>query len=113
MSRFRCHLFVCTNRRPDDNPKGSCAAKGSEAVLEALKLAAHAAGLKGQVRVNKAGCLDACEHGVAAVAYPAGIWYRGLVPADAEEIVQRTLVAGEAVERLLMPPAPSRPAAAH
>jgi (2Fe-2S) ferredoxin len=110
MSRFRCHLFVCTNRRPDDNPKGSCAAKGSEAVLEAIKVAAHAAGLKGQVRVNKAGCLDACEHGVAAVAYPAGTWYAGITVADAEEIVQRTLVRGEVVERLLMPPPASAPA---
>ncbi len=110
MSRFRCHLFVCTNRRPDDNARGSCAAKGSEAVIEAIKLAAHAAGLKGQVRVNKAGCLDACEHGVAAVVYPQGTWYRGVQASDADEIVQRTLLRGEVVERLLMPPAPPAPA---
>jgi (2Fe-2S) ferredoxin len=103
VSRFRCHLFVCTNRRADDNPKGSCAAKGSEAVAEALKAAAHAAGLKGQVRVNKAGCLDACEHGVSIVCYPQALWYRRVTLADVDEIVQRTLVRGEAVERLRLP----------
>ncbi|MEI8258225.1 MAG: hypothetical protein WCJ30_21310, partial [Deltaproteobacteria bacterium] len=31
------YVFVCTNRRPDDSPKGSCAQKGSEALLKALK----------------------------------------------------------------------------
>ena len=37
MPQRRHYLFVCSNRRPDDNPKGSCAAKGSAAVHEALK----------------------------------------------------------------------------
>ena len=39
MPQRRRYLFVCTNRRPDDNPKGSCAAKGSEEVQKALKAA--------------------------------------------------------------------------
>ncbi len=103
MSRFQCHFFVCTNRRADDNPKGSCAAKGSEAVAEQLKLAAHKAGLKGRVRVNKAGCLDACEHGISAVCYPQGVWYGGITSADVDELVERTLVRGEIVERLRVP----------
>lgn len=115
MSRFACHLFVCTNERKPGDPRGSCAARGSAAVLEALKSQAHAAGLKGQVRVNKAGCLDACEHGVSAVAYLRDersgtyrdAWYAGLQPADAPEIVARTLARGEVVERLLAPEAPA------
>ena len=31
------YLFVCINRRPDDNPKGSCAQKGSEELVKKLK----------------------------------------------------------------------------
>ncbi len=100
MSRFRCHFFVCVNDRGADHPKGSCAAKGSAAIAEAIKLAARAAGLKGQVRVNKAGCLDACEHGVSAVAYPQGAWYGGLTAADVDELVQTVLVRGEPLARL-------------
>lgn len=103
MSRFQCHVFICTNRRKDDDPRGCCAAKGSEEILDALKAAAHKAGLKGRVRVNKAGCLDACEHGVSAVMYPQGVWYSHLTLADVDELVQRSLVAGEVIERLRAP----------
>ena len=31
------YLFVCINRRADDNPKGCCASKDSELVYRALK----------------------------------------------------------------------------
>ena len=103
MSRFRCHLFVCTNQRKPDDPRGSCTARGSAAVLDALKSKAKAAGLKGQVRVNSAGCLDACEHGVSIVVYPQGAWYAKVTPEDADEIVERTLKRGEIIERLLQP----------
>ena len=112
MSRFACHLFVCTNVRKPDDPRGCCSAKGSEAVLDALKQKAHAAGLKGKVRVNKAGCLDACAHGVSIVVYPQGAWYAHVTLADVDEIVERTLLRGEIVERLRAPfdrPAPARP----
>jgi (2Fe-2S) ferredoxin len=106
MSRFACHLFVCTNERKPDDPRGCCSSKGSAAILDALKAGAHAAGLKGQVRVNKAGCLDACADGVSIVCYPQGAWYAHVTLADVDEIVQRTLLRGEVVERLLAPPKP-------
>jgi len=108
-ARFERHLFVCTNARAAGNPKGCCSSKGAAEVAEALKERAYAAGLKGRVRVNKAGCLDACEDGVSAVVYPDGIWYRGITLADVDEIVARTLVAGEVVTRLLAPARPARP----
>jgi (2Fe-2S) ferredoxin len=103
---FERHLFVCLNRRADGHPKGCCASKGSEEIHAALKVAAYEKGLKGRVRVNKAGCLDACEDGISAVVYPEGIWYRGITLADVPEIVERTLVKGEVVERLLSPGPP-------
>ena len=112
MSRFACHMFVCTNVRAPDDPRGCCSAKGSAEVLDALKKKAHAAGLKGKVRVNKAGCLDACAHGVSIVCYPQNVWYAHVTLADVDEIVERTLLRGEIVERLRAPydkPAPARP----
>ena len=110
MSRFRCHLFVCINRRPDGHPKGCCAEKGSEEVVKAIKIAAYKAGLKGVVRVNKAGCLDSCENGISAVLYPQGVWYRRITLDDVDEIVQRTLVRGEIIDRLVLPVTPAQPA---
>ena len=103
MPPFVRHVFVCTNRRPDGNPKGSCAAKGSEQVQALLKEALHARGLKGQVRANSAGCLDACEFGVCVVVYPEGVWYGGVTAADVPEIVDQHLVGGAPVERLRTP----------
>ena len=38
MTPFRKHVFICTNRRDPQNPKGSCAHVGSEAICEAFTL---------------------------------------------------------------------------
>ena len=101
--RFERHIFLCINERVAGHPRGCCASKGGADVAKAIKIAAYDKGLKGKVRVNKAGCLDACEEGIAAVVYPDGIWYRGITLADVDELVERTLVQGEIVERLVSP----------
>jgi (2Fe-2S) ferredoxin len=98
--RFRHHVFVCENRRPDDDPRGCCAAKGSEAIRAAFKDAIRKHGLKGQVRANAAGCLDACAEGPSVVVYPEGVWYSHVSPEDVPEIVERHLLNGEPVARL-------------
>ena len=101
--RFERHIFLCINERAEGHPRGCCASKGGAEVAKAIKVAAYDRGLKGKVRVNKAGCLDACEEGISAVVYPEGVWYRGITLADVDELVERTLVQGEIVERLLSP----------
>lgn len=63
-----------------------------------------ARGLKGQVRANKSGCLDACEMGVSMVIYPQGAWYLGVTPEDVEEIIETSVVGDGVVERLLATP---------
>ena len=55
MPLYEHHVFVCENRRPEDDPRGCCAAKGGAEVRTALKLAAKEAGLGKRVRVNNAG----------------------------------------------------------
>ena len=98
--RFRHHVFVCENRRPDDDPRGCCAAKGSEEIRDAFKAEIYRRGLKGQIRANGAGCLDNCAQGPTVVVYPEGVWYGHVRVEDVPEIVESHLVNGVPVERL-------------
>ena len=103
MARFRHHVFVCENRRPEDDPRGCCACKGSEEIRAALKDELKRRGLKSLVRANASGCLDACAHGPSIVVYPEGVWYGGVRLEDVPEIVEQHLIGGRPVERLLNP----------
>ncbi len=100
--RYRHHVFVCENHRPPDDPRGCCAAKGSEAIRAAFKEEIARRGLKGEVRANAAGCLDCCADGPTVVVYPEGVWYGHVRLEDVPEIVERHLVNGVPVERLLL-----------
>ena len=103
MSRFIKHIFVCNNQRPADDPRGCCSARGSVDLLDYLKKRVHESGLKGKVRVNKAGCLDACQYGPSLVIYPDDVWYSPQAQEDMEEILTEHIENNRIVERLLMP----------
>ena len=106
MPSFQRHVFVCINERPADHPKGCCKAKGGVEVRDRLKAELTARGISKLVRANNAGCLDQCEHGVSVVVYPEQVWYGGVTVDDIPELVDKHLVGGEVVERLLMPSQP-------
>jgi len=88
----RVHLFVCTNLRPPDDPLGcSCAASGSVAVYQAFREAVFRHGRQGDVWVTRTGCLVHCRTSPTVVVYPAGDWYSGVTPEQAEAILARYL----------------------
>lgn len=72
-------------------------------VREALKKRLGALGIKDRIRANSAGCLDQCEHGVVVVVYPEQVWYGNVTVDDVDEIVDRHIVGGEFVQRLMIP----------
>ncbi|MCU7921367.1 MAG: NAD(P)H-dependent oxidoreductase subunit E [Candidatus Thiodiazotropha sp. (ex Dulcina madagascariensis)] len=102
MSYYRNHLFFCVNRR--DDGRSCCAEHGAERMRDYLKSKVKAAGLAepGGVRVNTAGCLDRCEKGPVLVIYPEAVWYTYVDHEDLDEILERHLIGGEVVERLLI-----------
>ena len=104
MAKFKHHIFICTNEREPGDARGCCKAKGSLEVAEAFKKRLHAVGLKRIVRANKAGCLDQCANGVTVVVYPEAVWYGHVTPADVDEIIERHILGGEPVARLMLAP---------
>jgi (2Fe-2S) ferredoxin len=101
-SFFEAHIFVCVNRRPDGHARGSCAAKGSEALRDYMKARIREHGLP-RTRVNTAGCLDRCEHGPCVVIYPSSTWYSVRSRADVDRVIDEHLVAGGHATDLLLP----------
>ena len=101
---YERHIFFCLNERKNDEE--CCAKHNAQAAFDRCKSLVKAAGLSvpGQVRVNKAGCLDRCAAGPVAVVYPEGVWYSFVDNDDIDEIVESHLKNGKVVERLLTPP---------
>jgi len=98
---FQAHVFVCCNRRPEGHKRGSCAARGSEALRDYMKARGKELGLAG-VRVNMAGCLDRCEFGPAMVIYPEGVWYKVETKSDIDEVLETHLRQKGRVTRLML-----------
>jgi (2Fe-2S) ferredoxin len=100
---YERHIFFCLNERKNDEE--CCAKHNAQAAFDRCKSLVKAAGLSapGQVRVNKAGCLDRCAAGPVAVVYPEGVWYSYVDNDDIDEIVESHLKNGKVVERLLTP----------
>ena len=101
---YERHIFFCLNERK--NGEACCALQGAQAAFDHCKSRVKSLGLSGpgQVRVNKAGCLDRCAGGPVAVVYPEGTWYSFVDNADIDEIVDSHLKNGQVVTRLLTPP---------
>ena len=102
MALRRRYLFVCTNRRSDDDPKGSCAVRGSEEIRAALKEQLKARGLaRLEARACKSSCLDQCSSGVCVLVEPDHYFYGHVTMADVPEIVE-AVAANRRVERLVL-----------
>ena len=80
-----------------------CLANGSKKVLEALNAEIEKQGMEIRVipYVKATGCNGLCERGPIVKIEPDDIAYYHVKPSDVEEIVSKTIVKGEAIERLL------------
>lgn len=78
-----------------------CRALGSQKVLSGLREACQKADLSVPIEIVGTGCPGFCECGPLLTIYPQKISYQKIKPNDVREIVARTLVSGEIVERLL------------
>jgi (2Fe-2S) ferredoxin len=102
MSYYQHHLFFCVNQR--EPGEMCCNNNGAQAMRDYCKERVKAAGdqIKGNVRVNSAGCLGRCDKGPVIVVYPEDVWYTYIDQEDIDEIVESHLINGKIVERLLV-----------
>jgi (2Fe-2S) ferredoxin len=93
-------VMVCTAK--------SCAANGSEAVLEAFKqqlsdqhLLYNKHDREAPIQCITCGSVGFCAIGPAVLVYPDGVWYAHVQTSDVPEIIEAHLVKGHPVERLV------------
>ncbi len=101
-------VFVCTNQRDESDPRGSCAARGSEQILDRLKELTHLHKLKGKVRVTRSGCLDFCAKGCTVAIFSEEhsireTWYTHVTPEDADALFEEHILGGKRLARLVEP----------
>src|SRR5256712_10787062 len=98
MGQYQTHVFVCT-------AGDSCPTQGNvEQFVKYLRDEAVKAGLKTEVRINKAGCFSQCGHGPMMVAYQDDVWHNGVQEADLKEIFETRIRDGRPVARLIVDP---------
>jgi (2Fe-2S) ferredoxin len=102
MKMLRHHFFVCTGQRPPGR-KASCGDEGKNAqeIFQKLVDAVNENMLWYEILVTSSNCIGPCGEGPNIVVYPDTIWYTGVTPDDVNEIVEKHMLNGQPVERLI------------
>ena len=90
---MRKHVLVCGNV--------DCASRGSIALIAGLRRALKRIGREREIKITKTSCMGRCGEGPTVAVYPDGVWYRGVNPTDANELVDQHLVRDRLVARLI------------
>lgn len=98
--KFQKHIFICTNQK--ESGKACCGEERGMELVQKFRDVLNEKGLKGTVRAQRAGCLDACKFGPALVVYPDGVYYAPVSPDDVERIVNEHIIGGKPVEELVL-----------
>ncbi len=93
------HIFICTNQRPEGARK-CCGEEAGMSLVREFKQQLKDRGLNGEMRAQKAGCFDLCDHGPVVAIYPEGIFYGNVSKDKVKEIIDRTAINNEIIEDL-------------
>ena len=96
-------MFVCTQTRPEDHPKGSCSARGAMPLIDKFRSELEARDLLGRFKASTSGCLGVCDQGPVALVYPEGTMYKLASDADVNTIIDEHLLGGKPVDSLKVP----------
>lgn len=103
MGQLKHHVFFCCNKR--EGNRECCENNGGERLRAYAKerIAALGPVAEGQIRINRAGCLDRCDTGPVMVVYPDNVWYTYVDESDLDEIIDEHLLHQRVVARLQLP----------
>jgi NADH-quinone oxidoreductase subunit F len=103
LSKYKARIMICAGT--------GCVANGSLEVYEKFVNKIEERGLSVSVAVGleketdyvmaKSGCQGFCQMGPLVTIYPQGILYIKVHPEDVDEIIEKTILNGETVDRLL------------
>ena len=99
MEPCRLHVFFCRQQKPGGLV--CCGARGAAESLAALQAEIIKQGLDDEVQVTPCDSIGMCGRGPNMIVYPEGLWYTGVTPEAAVEIVHEHFKGGRPVERLI------------
>ncbi len=99
------HVFVCGGK--------SCSKVGSSEVKQAFVTELESRNLRygksskgrnpeGPILLTDCGSIGFCSIGTAVLVYPEGVWYAQVRASDVSEIIDKHLIGGEVVKRLVL-----------
>ncbi len=97
MEDYVRHVFICTSTTCAEGDPFGLRLQMSRLLRERL-----GPEFEQRVKITKTLCLGHCGLGPNMVVYPEGVWYKGVRAADIPEIVERHLIGGQPVERLVL-----------
>nr|VFK00654.1 MAG: (2Fe-2S) ferredoxin [Candidatus Kentron sp. LFY] len=101
--RPKKHVFICTQSRPSNHPKGSCADRGCKEVLAEFQQEFVARDLWAEFSLASTSCLGACESGPAVLVYPESVMYGKVTKSDVKTIIEQHLLEDKPVTDLQAP----------
>ena len=78
-----------------------CLAYGAQSLVDKFKAEIEKENLEEEIDIRSTGCHGFCEQGPVVVIYPEKVFYRRVGLDDAAEIIHRTVLNGEILDRLL------------
>ena len=78
-----------------------CLAYGTQKLVDSLKAELEKRKLQDKIDLRMSGCHGFCERGPMMVIYPQKIFYQRIGLNDAAEIIDKTMLKGEIIDRLL------------
>ena len=106
LNKFRTELLE--KKQSEENgrkvvilPTGTCGlAHGAQGVIDEFKKLVDEMGVADKVVLRITGCVGFCEVEPIVIIDPDGIFYQRVKPSDVKDILEKTILNGEIVERL-------------